>query len=96
MADLDGEDEGDGEGAGGGEDVVQPGDADTRDVEQGEEDNGGDVEPDGDEAAHHALGGGVAELHGQLHGEGHAGDNQTRACNIITLYRVISHEETHQ
>ena len=83
VLDLDGEDEGNGEEAGGGQDVVQPRGSDTRDPEQGEEDHGGDVKPDGDEAPDHALRGGVAELHGQLHGEGHAGDHETRAWNIV-------------
>ena len=72
VLDPDGEDEGDCEQTGAGEDVVQPGGPDTRDPEQGEENHGGDVEPDGDEAPDDTLRGGVAELHSQLHGEGHA------------------------
>ena len=79
VLNLDRKDEGDGEQAGGGQDVVEPRGPDAGDPEQGEEYHGGDVEPDGDEAPDHALGGGVAELHSQLHGEGHAGDHETRA-----------------
>ena len=92
VLDLDGEDEGDGEETGGGEDIVKPGGPDTRNPEQREEDHSGDVEPDGDEASDHALRGGVAELHGQLHGEGHTRDHETRAwkkrikeCHYLTF-----------
>ena len=81
VLNLDWEDEGNGEEAGGGQDVVEPRGPDTGDPEQGEEYHGGDVEPDGDEAPDHALRGGVAELHSQLHGEGHTGDHKTGAWN---------------